>query len=106
MLVNKIADGLDTSPASRAFAEQLPGDRRKPIGLAISASEEKDECFFGQLLDGGLPRVWALMSGSPLSLTSVSVLMVVTPAGATSRLHQLPKESRYALIGSDGAVTR
>jgi len=39
-------------------------------------------------------------------LIKASVAIRVSPAGATMRLHQLPKESRYALIGNDGTVTR
>ena len=44
-----------------------------------------------------------MASGSPLSLTSALAVIFVRPAGATMRVHQLPKLSRYAAIGTGGS---
>jgi hypothetical protein len=49
--VDEIADRLDPRPARRRFLEQLPGDFRKPVGLAIAAAEQIDQGVRGQILD-------------------------------------------------------
>jgi hypothetical protein len=36
-------------------------------------------------------------------LTIVLLLIVNAPAGATTRVHQLPNESRYAAVDTDGS---
>ena len=51
------------------------------------------------LAGGGRDR-----SGSPKSLMTVSARIWKVPAGAVTRLHQLPKESRYEVYGVDGEV--
>jgi hypothetical protein len=37
---------------------------------------------------------------------TVLLLNRILPAGATIRLHQFPKTSRYAATGTDGSVVR
>jgi hypothetical protein len=50
------------------------------------------------------PAPVSTTSGIPLSLTSPSVKKRVVPIGAARRLHQLPNESRYPVLGHGGSV--
>lgn len=50
MLMDEIADGLDASPSSGRFAEEVPSRLGQPIGFAISASQEKNQGLLGQIL--------------------------------------------------------
>src|SRR6202011_2563966 len=43
-------------------------------------------------------------SGTPLSRISASAVTVNLPGGATARVHQLPKPSRYIESGTEGVV--
>src|SRR5947209_20507950 len=54
--VHEIADRLDPRPARRRLLEQLPGDFRKPVGLAIAAAEQIDQGVRGQVFDRMLNR--------------------------------------------------
>ena len=56
--MDKIADGLDPWPARRRLLEQLPCDFRKPVGLAVAAAEQIDECVRRQAFDRMLKRAW------------------------------------------------
>ena len=48
----------------------------------------------------------AFHAGNFADVVKHAVLAIlIWPLGATIRLHQLPKESRYAAIGSAGSVT-
>ena len=51
MMMDKIADRLHPRPARRRFLEQLPGDVRKPVGLAIAAAQQIYQGIRGQVLD-------------------------------------------------------
>ena len=58
MTMNEVANGLDPLPAGRRSAEERPCGIRKPVGLAISAAEKKDQRAFGQSADlSGEPSV-------------------------------------------------
>src|SRR5215207_5696134 len=41
--VDEVADRLNPGPARWCLLEQLPGDVRKPVGLAIAAAEQIDQ---------------------------------------------------------------
>src|SRR6185295_19649373 len=56
MTVHEIADRLDPRPARRRFLEQLPGNFRKPVGLAITAAEQMHQGVRGKILDRMLNR--------------------------------------------------
>jgi len=38
-------------------AEQTPGDFGQSVGFAIAAAQQKQQRFFGQILNGNLPCV-------------------------------------------------
>src|SRR5206468_10476354 len=54
--MNEIADRLHPRPTRRRLLEQLPGDLRKPVGLAVAAAEQIDQRigrqFFDPVLNG------------------------------------------------------
>ena len=47
----EIANCLDPGPSHRSLTEQLPRYLGKLFGIAIAASQQKDQRVFGQLLD-------------------------------------------------------
>src|ERR1700680_2771838 len=47
MVVNKIADRLNSCPARRRMAKQVPSYLGQLVGLAIPAAQEKHQGFFG-----------------------------------------------------------
>src|SRR5579862_8059916 len=51
MLVDEIADRLNPRPAGWKSSEQVPGGLGQMVGFAISATQKKDQRFFGQVLD-------------------------------------------------------
>ncbi len=53
-LVNVVDDRLHARPAQGRLAEQLPGDGREPVGVAVAAAHEEDEDIVGQILHSGL----------------------------------------------------
>ena len=55
------------APSPAACSEQLPGDIRKPVGLAVAAAEQEDQGFLRQVLHGVLAAVANTGSGLPLS---------------------------------------
>ena len=70
----------------------MPG---QPIGLAVSAAEQEHERVVGQVLQrrAAVPTR-AIGSGMPVSFRIELADSRSRPAGATIRLHQLPKPSR------------
>jgi hypothetical protein len=64
-----------------------------------------DQGLARQVLDGvRWTAMGSMASGRPLSLLVVSVVMPISPGGATNRLRKWPKPSRQALIGTAGWV--
>src|SRR5208282_1693934 len=49
--IDPITDGLYSSPTGRGSAEEFHGDVGKPVYLAVTAVEQIDEGFVGQLTD-------------------------------------------------------
>ena len=95
VLVHEVADRLHPRPAERRLAEEAPGLVGQAVGLAVAAAEQEQQGFRRQVLNLVLAgRPARPGSGKPRSRTTVSVLRLKRPAGATSRLHQLPKLSR------------
>jgi hypothetical protein len=52
--MNEIADCLDAWPTGGRFPEEGPGFLGKPIGFAVTAPEQKHQCFRRQILHGVL----------------------------------------------------
>jgi hypothetical protein len=52
--MNKITDGLHARPARLCILEQLPCDVGQPIGLAITAAKQINECVGRQVFHGML----------------------------------------------------
>src|SRR6202044_2337564 len=50
VIVNEIADRLDSSPARGGLSEQVPSDLQKFFRIAVAARKEKNEGLFGQIL--------------------------------------------------------
>ena len=57
VLMNEVADGLNAAPARLGAAEQLPSQIEQLIAVAEPAGEQKDQRFFGEILDRNLRRV-------------------------------------------------
>jgi hypothetical protein len=67
MLMDEIADGLDTAPTGGRSVEQVPGHIVEQIGFAIAATQQADQALLGKLLylaltgrgsnDVGRPRI-------------------------------------------------
>jgi hypothetical protein len=93
--MDEIADCLDAWPPAGRSPEEGPGLLGKPIGFAVTAPEQKHQCFRRrQILHGVL---WGEKVG-PVRQTAVVDERVgevrMSPGGSTIRLHQLPKPSR------------
>ena len=89
-----IADRLHPRPARRRILEQLPGDIRQPVGLAIPAAEQINQRIRRQVLDRMLNRRGNHGIGQAAVADDAVGVKAHAPAGATIRLHQLPNMSR------------
>src|ERR1700730_4348897 len=50
MVVHEITDRLDPSPTRRSSTKQTPGRIGKPLSVAVSAAQEKDQTLLRQIL--------------------------------------------------------
>ena len=104
--MDEIADRLDPRPARRRRLEQLPRRFGQPIGLAIAAAEQVDQ----RLRRQSSIACCSAEGNDRVGQAAVAHHAVggqrIAPAGATMRLHQLPKPSRYGVIGTEGSVVR
>ena len=48
--IDEVANGLHAPPAGRGLGEQFPSDFGQPVGFAISASQQEQQCFFAAVL--------------------------------------------------------
>ena len=90
---------------SGAAGEQVPGDLRTACRSRSSdfragtPASPPGSCW---------TRCWTADgttgSSAPVSLTIASLVTRNCPAGATRRVHQFPKPSRYAAVGTAGVV--
>ena len=96
--VHEIADRLHPRPAGRRFLEQLPGDVRKPVGLAIAAAEQIDQRIRGQILD----RVLSGRSKHRIGQAAVAHHAVAGKADAAGgRDHAAAPIAEHVAIGRD-----
>ena len=95
VIVHEIADRLNARQAKRRVAEQPPRLVRQQVAFAIAAGQQEQQRIGRQVL---APRAGrrdrSRVSKVPGSRITASVPKVKRPAGATKRLHQLPKLSR------------
>ena len=91
--MNVVADGLDSGPAGRRTGKK-PGNVGEPVRLAVAAAQQEGDGVGGQVLHRVLGADVATTSGRPESHFTPSPFKRILPAGATMRLHQLPKASR------------
>ncbi len=58
MVMDEIADHLNTGPTCGTISEQLPGEIEHPITVTEAAREQKNDSCLRERLDGDLLGVW------------------------------------------------